>query len=125
MSRVKNVVRTYYSDLISNTASLARRSVVKIMHTGSCGITSGGSDAKAWVDGSAPADCRISNFIQLPGNSDSITAMAIDGADNLWVRPIQVHGLCLKRERQRMQHNSRLLLPPLFDIPYKTLKPNK
>lgn len=65
---------------------LGRRSVVKIAHTGSCGVTSDGSEAKAWVVGSAPVDCRITKYIQLPSTSDSITAMAIDGADNLWVR---------------------------------------
>ena len=59
---------------------------MKILHSGDCGMTSNGSSPLKWPATSGPLDCSIVNFIELPTKSDVITALAIDGADNLWVR---------------------------------------
>ena len=58
---------------------------MKILHSGDCGVTSTGLNHLEWSATSGPLDCSIVNYIELPTKSDVITALAIDGADNLWV----------------------------------------
>lgn len=74
----------------------AHSSVVKVksLCSGAAGIDySDGPTAIAWTSGSTSTDSCVVQYTTLSDNSVTITALAIDGADNLWVWP----ALCMLR----------------------------
>ena len=68
----------------------ARRSVVKIKNvcTGTAGTAYSNSNTKVgtWATGVTSADACVVQYTALNNNALTISAMAIDGADSLWVR---------------------------------------
>ena len=63
--------------------------MVKILGDTACSGTNTGGTPAGWtgnLPSSTPGDCAITSFVQLPETTTTISAMAVDGADNLWVR---------------------------------------
>ena len=63
-----------------------RRSVVKIKNSGCTGSTDNTLFAGSWT-GSTSNDGCVVQFTELDDNAVTISAIALDGADNLWVCP--------------------------------------
>lgn len=66
----------------------AHRSVVKIKNTGCTGSTT--NAVTPWATGTtSPDNCAV-YYTTLDDNKVTISAMAIDGEDNLWVCPAKL-----------------------------------
>ena len=63
----------------------ALRSVVKILNSGSGCSTSNAVTAGSWTGSTSPDGCVV-QYTALSSSAVTITALALDGADNLWVR---------------------------------------
>lgn len=75
----------------------AHRSVVKIMNV--CNGTAGkhysnGATTFLWSSGRASTDACVVQYTALSDSTLTITALAIDGADNLWVRHVYERWNC-------------------------------
>ena len=69
-----------------NTVGSTLGSVVKVLNSGTGCSTGNTLKAGSWTGNTSPDNCVV-QFTALDVNTVAISALAIDGADNLWVRP--------------------------------------
>ena len=103
---------TRFAETLDIAALAHYRSVVKIKSSGCTGSTSSVLTAGTWTGTVSPDNCVV-QYTTLDSNAVTISALAIDGADNLWVRPAQeIPGrvLALKNGRKRGCSCSRCLV---------------